>query len=325
VISTTTTNHCPYPPGLCTGINGSCDNCAAVCASVVSESHLICGVWEDGGGSGPTGSPDPGGGTTGGGGTGTTFPCANSQSRSIGVADPCGPGTNPPPVVPIPTLANQYIIDSLTGYPCAQSVLAVMPGVNAQVKAILLNVFGVNDDFNIIFQAHQYPAGVTEDGEFKSFAGGNYTIWISSSMLSTASKDYIAAVLIHEAIHAYIIRMHPSTFHGGGDNGMDSATFVQHFPIYMQNLGPNGQHFEMAANYITLMKNTIQGLNPTLTNYNAEALVWGGLEMTNVWQARADSIELSLRNQAAKYTNQTFPDSLGVQVNYSNYGYKKCP
>ena len=223
---------------------------------------------------------------------------------------------------------NQIIIDSLTGYPCAQAVLAAMPNVNAQVKTILSDVFGVNDDVNIIFQAHQYPAGVTMDGELRTWAGGNYTIWISTSMLSTASKDYIAAVLIHEAVHAYIVRMRPSSFNGQigmGGNGMDSITFVQHFPIYMQNLGPNAQHFEMAGNYITYMKNAIQSLNPTLTNYNAEALGWGGLEMTNVWQARADSMELILRNLAGKYTNLTFPDSLGTQVNYSNFGYKKCP
>lgn len=144
-------------------------------------------------------------------------------------------------------------------------------------------------------------------------------------MLNTASKDYIAATLIHEAIHAYIIRMRPHSFPGGGGDGMDSATFVQHFPIYMQYGPANAQHYEMATNYVTFMKNTIQGLNPTLTNYNAEALAWGGLEMTTVWQSRADSIELVLRNKAAKYTNSTFPDSTGAQVNYATYGYIKCP
>jgi hypothetical protein len=49
------------------------------------------------GGSGG-GSGDPTGG--GGGGSGGDFPCASSQGRTIGIADPCG-GSNPPPVVPI--------------------------------------------------------------------------------------------------------------------------------------------------------------------------------------------------------------------------------
>ena len=101
VTNTTTTNHCPYPPGQCTGINGTCDNCAAVCASVVSESHLVCSVWYDDSGGSTTGSPDPGGGPGGGPMPDPGFPCAGSQGRNIGIADPCGP-TNPPPVVPIP-------------------------------------------------------------------------------------------------------------------------------------------------------------------------------------------------------------------------------
>lgn len=50
----------------------------------------------DGGPSGPSG--DPGGGE--GGGTGS-FPCASSQAKHIGIANPCGPNNDPPPVIPI--------------------------------------------------------------------------------------------------------------------------------------------------------------------------------------------------------------------------------
>lgn len=177
----------------------------------------------------------------------------------------------------------------------------------------------------MVFSPHLYPAGSTTDGQLATYNASLYNIWISQSMLNTASKDYITAVLIHESIHAYIVRMRPSSFPGGGGDGMDSSTFAQHFPIYMQNSTASAQHYEMATNYVAFMKNIIQGLNPSLTNYNAEALAWGGLEMTTVWKSRADSIQLVLQGKTAKYTGETFLDSTGTQVNYATYGYVKCP
>jgi hypothetical protein len=50
-----------------------------------------------GGSGGGSGDPTGGGGTTPGG----DFPCASSQGRTIGIADPCG-GSSPPPIYPVP-------------------------------------------------------------------------------------------------------------------------------------------------------------------------------------------------------------------------------
>lgn len=79
--------------------------------------------------------------------TGDNNPCNWSSSQM-----PCGgTGIPQPPVwyleggtgVGGPLgYANQKIIDSLTGYPCAQSVLAALPNVNVQVK-LYFQVFSV--------------------------------------------------------------------------------------------------------------------------------------------------------------------------------------
>jgi hypothetical protein len=98
-------------PGWCGGVFGStngrgtqgtAENNIVItphCTVYLGTSCYTIYVDDGGGDGGPTGGPDPGGGT--GGGTGGTFPCASSQSRTIAVANPCGPA-NPPPVNPIP-------------------------------------------------------------------------------------------------------------------------------------------------------------------------------------------------------------------------------
>jgi hypothetical protein len=298
---------CPYT--ICSGPGGSCDNCVLCVGG--DYSCTTSTVWYF--------IPDV---TEGGGG------------GSGGGVDPIGPqGCNPTPLLANglppcprgndtgwelePINDNQIIIDSLQGYPCAQSVLAALPSVNAEVKTILHDVFGVNDDVNMIFVPHTYSTD-SLDAEFKSKSFGNYTIWVNTGMLDHATKDYIAATLLHEAIHAYIIYMK----YGGG---MDSATFAQHFPIYMQYVGNNAQHNEMAANYVSIMKSALMSLNPNLSSYNAEALSWGGLQMTTVWRNRGDSNAIYLRNTVAKRTNIPHFDSTGSSVNYLTYGYLHCP
>jgi hypothetical protein len=276
-------------------------------------------IGSGGTGSGPSGDIPPSGGGSGGGTS--PYPCPTPQSRNI-EALPCN-GVPPPPIGPIPTpLANQIIIDSLAGYPCAQSILAAMPNINLQTKTILHDIFGVTDEINLIVYPYNFNDS-TIDADSRKDSMGHFRIRLNTFMLNNASKDYIAATIIHEAVHAYIIYMKPVNKGGGG--GMDSATFAQTFPIYMQYLGNNAQHNEMAANYVNLMKGTILALNPTLNNYNAEAICWGGLEDTAPWNSRSDTGSIKFRNTVAKYLNRSHFDSTGSPVNYSNFGYKKCP
>jgi hypothetical protein len=107
ITTTTTTNHCPYGVGNCTGPNGTCDNCPSVCANVSSSSITACDTYsgyEEGGSSGgwpvmPSG---------GGGGGGNPSPCSNSGIiiTNRAVLPNCTPVPNPWPPA---TDANGYL------------------------------------------------------------------------------------------------------------------------------------------------------------------------------------------------------------------------
>ena len=100
ITTTTTSNHCPYPSGQCTGLNGTCDNCPAICATVTSSSSIDCDTYyveETGGGGGgwpiiPTGG--------GGGGGGSQPPCPmGAIIINSAILPNCNPVPNPWPSV----------------------------------------------------------------------------------------------------------------------------------------------------------------------------------------------------------------------------------
>ena len=310
---------CPYNP--CTGPGGTCDGCVLCVGGDYScETSIKWYFIAD--------PPDPsngGGGGTGGGGNTGPQQCNPTPLIENGLP-PC-PRGNDTGWEFEPVNDNQIIIDSLQGYPCAQAILTAMPSVNAEVKKILHDVFGVNDEINLIVVPYTF-ADTTADGETIRLGGDNYRMRLNTYMLNNSTKDYIAATIIHEALHAYILYNQPLPLGGGN---MDSTTFAQAFPIFSQysttsiSASNMAQHIIMASKYIGLMKGVLHSLNPSLPDYNAESLCWGGLEKTSVWRTRADSNSLTFRNTVAKYINRQHYDSTGYPVNYSNFGYIKCP
>ncbi len=106
ITTTTTTNHCPYPAGQCTGTGGSCDNCAATCANVTTTYSMQCETWseDDGVGNigGGSGSGSGSGGSLGGGGTPPPCPIMGAIVTNNAVPG-CDPVPNPWPYVPPPS------------------------------------------------------------------------------------------------------------------------------------------------------------------------------------------------------------------------------
>jgi hypothetical protein len=106
ITTTTTTNHCPYGLGNCTGPNGTCDNCLSVCANASSSSITACNTfsgYDEGGSSGGWPVMTAGGG----GGGGTPSPCSPGINITNRVALPnCNPVPNPWPPA---TDANGYL------------------------------------------------------------------------------------------------------------------------------------------------------------------------------------------------------------------------
>jgi hypothetical protein len=257
-----------------------------------------------------------------GGGGGTSAP--SNPPSSSGSSNTPGGGSGWIPIL-TNNNPNRKIIDSLNGYPCAQQVLAAMPSINAQTKSILLNTFGINTNINLVFEAYDYPDSTIDGETSRIFPSGDYRIRLNKSMLNTATKEYIAAVIMHEAIHAYIKYMRPVNQGGGG--GMDSITFAQTFPIFSSLViapGSNASHNQMAYSYLNTIKSVVLGINDSLSNYNAEAISWGGLENTTVWRNRSDTNSLSFRNTVAKFANRRHADSTGILVDFRTFGYKKC-
>lgn len=203
---------------------------------------------------------------------------------------------------------NETVIDSLQGYPCAQDVLKQLPNMDTLAKEIL-RVFGVNEDVNLKFSPSSTLDSAT-DGMAICSGGSiifNCTILLNTHVLTNSSKDYIVAVFIHEAIHAYIM-------HQKNILGANSQAFKDMFPIYGTYQGNDPQHNEMANNFINKMASVIKGFNPSISDMDARALAWGGLEMTTVWQNQ-DTTYIHEANRRAKSP---------TPADYINYNLKKC-
>ena len=124
ITTTTTSNHCPYPPNQCpdihTGVLGPCDNCQEYCANISTTYSTQC--LSTGGGTGwpsfPPPPPPTGGGGSGGGGTGLP-PCPGGGIPMTNSAIPvnCNPVPNPwpsiPPPPPNPTPNTDSIVKAL--------------------------------------------------------------------------------------------------------------------------------------------------------------------------------------------------------------------
>lgn len=79
-------------------------------------------------------------------------------------------------------------------------------------------------------------------------------IQLNGNILPNSSREYIAATIMHEALHAYMA----SSNHG--ENSLD--------------------HEDMAINYVTKMAASLRTMYPTLSESDARALAYGGLEGT---------------------------------------------
>lgn len=204
---------------------------------------------------------------------------------------------------------NETVIDSLQGYPCAQDVLKQLPNMDSLTKQILREIFGVNEDVNLKFSpSSTLPFAI--DGTTTCSGGSiafDCTIRLNTHVLTNSSKDYMVAVFIHEAIHAYITYQRNML-------GANSQAFKDMFPIYGDYQGNDPQHNEMANNYINKMASVIKGFNPSISDMDARALAWGGLEMTSVWQNQ-DTTSIHQMNSRAKSPSP---------ADYINYNLKKC-
>jgi hypothetical protein len=190
---------------------------------------------------------------------------------------------------------NQGIIDSLNGYPCAQGILAQMPNLDSNTRAILNNVFGVNDDVNLRFSIDP-DLGRNGDDGYTRFPGGspfnyNAILLLNPWVLQNSTREFIFATMLHESIHANIY-YHQMLYSTGQ---IDSNQFKAMFPIFwnyrqvLHNPVDIAQHNQIADNYINAMVNALKAFNPQITDSAANALAWGGLYETTRWATKSDT------------------------------------
>lgn len=211
---------------------------------------------------------------------------------------------------------NQCIIDSLVGYPCAQSVLSATFNVQAELSKLIFDVFNQNEVVNLTFKPRILDDNL--DGVLlnsmadSSYAGPGYAylvIAINTKILSSATKEYLMATFMHEALHAYIQYQKLN---------MDPDTFNNTFPLFGEYKGNDPHHNLMAYMYFDKMEKLIKKYNSSLDDLTVKAIVAGGLYKTDYWtkldaQTKNELINLNL---AERNTNDT--------TTYGKYKGTKC-
>ncbi len=139
--------------------------------------------------------------------------------------------------------------------------------VRGQVNAMIQGIFGDGQQYDLDFTDQLAMVDSKHDSEESPNYNGNYdflgsSIHLNKDVLSTSSQEYIAATIMHEALHAYM-----------DYQGIDIG---------------DEQHKAMAAKYINTMATDLKNMFPTLTNDAAYALAWGGLENTSTYKNPGD-------------------------------------
>ena len=237
-----------------------------------------------------------------------------------------------------PSITNHYpcvsrIIDSLTNY----------SNMNALAQVALHTVFGVNKKVKLTFKASNLPSDI--DGETEAGSLNNpdsvysTTIHLNKLILDSSTQEYIAATIIHEAIHSYIRYCQHQVQNGY----MDTTTFKNLFPLYwppniayagggtnFYSIGSSVQHQVMAGNLINIMTDPLKSLFPNsnlsigLRDSVYTALSWGGLNKTAAYFAHPDTTYINAMNAVARDTSihSPFQTSNGIQFNYDSHNLK---
>jgi hypothetical protein len=161
--------------------------------------------------------------------------------------------TNPPPTTP------EKITDSVTN-PCLRSMVeaTISANVTNQINSLIQNVFGGSTTMNITFVDGALSPNI--DGQSTIPTAGvvngaiNVTIQLDNTHLPSYSQQYIARVIMHEALHAYI------TATSGTANTTNAL-----------------QHESMMQNYVVQMATSLQQMFPGLSTTDANNLALGGL------------------------------------------------
>jgi hypothetical protein len=321
---------CPYT--ICSGPGGSCDNCVLCVGG--DYSCTTSTIWyfipdvTEGGGGGSGGGVDPNG----------PYECNPTPLIANGLP-PCPRGNDTGWVPDLdtynPDQADIVIVDTSVSnnFPCVQKILDTLSdfgfnNLNKKAQIALSTIFGENTYQHITIKADPtMPAIRDADTKFdSSYTVGsdldhlhyNFTIRLNPQMLNRSTKEYIAATLTHEAMHAYIDYLFKQYQFGL----IDSNYIKNKFPIFWYGF-PHANplpseithHNFMANNWVTAIENSLNLFtNNEMTQAEKDnvyrALSWEGLEKDSyVYQTLSlpDKFNIAAINAAARDRFQTGP------------------
>lgn len=291
-----------------------------------------------GGGGGPPDNPPPPPGGGGGGG-GNPPPPPVPCDAPFYLVDPCNPPLPPEPVPPYnPYLAAPIVLDtSITkNFPCVPKIMdsiSTYANANAIAQVVLHQIFNVDKKIHLDFVADRNLTKDSIDGDTKTteaytttnpdgtegvdfFAKIRLNYWV----LKHSTQEYIAATIVHEAIHAYINYKGYQYLQGV----IDSTTFKTLFPLYWPfrpvgngrffNSGnERAQHEGMATNMINIMADILKGVHnnqqipANLRDSAYRSVSWGGLMETRIWYNTPDTGAIKGFNEVLRDTSLRVP------------------
>jgi hypothetical protein len=247
-----------------------------------------CVTFTAGGGGDGGGAPGgTGGGSGGGSGSSSPSqgtipnPCvptvlnniSNEQKTAVNslqpqtAVTPIG-GFPPPTGIPCPSTPKNTTVTNNVNNPCLKNMVnsTILSGVTNQINALISSVFGGSTTVNLTFtDTNSLPANF--DG-YTPPNGGiingklDVTVQLDVNHLPNYSQEYIARVIMHESLHAY---------------------------LDARGISDQLQHEDIMVNYVTKMASSLQQMFPGLTNIDAKNLALGGLQGSPTFQSQIAS------------------------------------
>lgn len=267
-------------------------------AGVAHISFDITTCTETGGGGGGT-SPNPPNDYDpcgGGGGTPTvSYNGAKGGKLMVHENPDCNP--QPPVVIPDDPQPPKEVKDSVQN-PCIKAQLNLALNAKTTIREMLNNTFGGTVQFEDLDLIFRDPTNLASnvDGEMQRLSGIEYEIILNKNKLLNASKEYIVSTIYHEILHAYL--------ESKLVKGSDGRYII------------SDQHQDMATKYVTLMTGALRIAFPSLSNSEAWALSWGGLEETRFYTTiLTEDQRKAITTLNDKHKNKDAADKLGTYCN----------
>ena len=286
--------HGPYDSGC--HLTG--DDAAGI--ALINFEVTVCGPTNTVGGGGGSTTPNPPGdyNPCGGGSPTVTIIAANgARGDKLMVAEnnPCDETL--PELEPIDPIPLKEIKDSVQNQ-CIKTQLNLALNAKTTIKEMLDNTFGGTvqfEDLDLIFRDPTNLADTT-DGEMQRLSGIEYEIRLNQNILLNSSKEYILSTIYHEILHAYL----------------ESKLIKDSNGRYIIT----DQHQDMATKYVTLMSGALKIGFPSLSNSEAWALSWGGLEKTPFYTTiLTNDQRKAITNLNDRHKNKTATNKLGSYCN----------